>query len=944
MALLRRTRFEYRSVDPPLRRATPAARWQPRLERLEDRLLLTPYTVTNINDSGPGSLRQGLQGRFTPIDFSIGGGVQIIRPLSPLPTIIIPTLIDGTTQPGYAGTPLIVLDGTLAGTSASANGLTISGGGSTVDGLVIGNFHNAGIFLETGGNNLVTGNYIGTDVTGTEAQRNSYGVFIDFGDAGNVISGNLLSGNGVALGMRGQHTRVVGNLIGTNAAGRQALGNGVGVDFLSNVVGNDTIGGTAPGDRNIISGNSRGVEFGGFADEVLGNYIGTDISGTAAIGNGDGIYATTGGGDVGGTAPGAGNVISGNGDGLFLYGAVGAVEGNLIGLNAAGTAAVGNYNGLEILSQYSVGGTAPGAGNVISGNLNDGILVDPGGAVRLVQGNFIGTNAAGTAAVPNGRHGLELNGGLATVGGTAPAAGNLIAGNALDGLSLTGDHYLVQGNTIGTNAARTAALPNRYGISVNGSNSTIGGTSAAARNLIAGNRSDGVVISAGSIADLLQGNVIAANSGNGVTIAAGAIDTLVLGNAIGTTPGGGLAYGNGGAGISIAGSSTTIGGTSAGAGNLISGNTLDGLVLAGNFNQVLGNTIGSNAAHSAALPNRAGISITGTNNTIGGTGAAATNIIGGNRSDGVMLSPGANANVLQGNVIARNRGNGVNIAAGASNNVLLGNAIGTTPSGSQAYPNGLNGVMIAGANNTVGGTAAGAGNTIAFNGNDGVLVDTGTGNAIQENAIFESGNLGIELANGGNNNQPFPVLTSVRSDGSSTTIEGTLTSTPDTTFTVEFYANDVCNPSGYGEGQTFLGSALVTTDPSGAATFTVTLSVAVDTGQFVASTATDPDGDTSGFSACLQIASPAFPGSTSPRLAGATAPRSADSPATPLQAAERRADLLFRSLDLCRRRPVAGLVGGSAGLPARGAPGAQADALADAALVLLGTSSAAPVG
>jgi hypothetical protein len=357
-----------------------------------------------------------------------------------------------------------------------------------------------------------------------------------------------------------------------------------------------------------------------------------------------------------------------------------------------------------------------------------------------------------------------------------------------------------------------------------------------------------------------------------------------------------MAQPNGGNGINIgAGASfNTLGGSAPGAGNLVSGNMLDGIALAGNFNQVLGNTIGSNADHTAALPNRAGISIAGANNTIGGSSAAAANIIGGNRSDGLVLNLGASANLLQGNVIARNRGNGVSIAAGASNNVLLGNAIGTTPSGSQAYPNGLNGVMIAGANNTVGGTAAGAGNTIAFNGNDGVLVDTGTGNAIRQNAIFESGNLGIELANGGNNDQAFPVLTSVSSDGSSTTIEGTLTSAPDTTFTVEFYANDVCNPSGYGEGQIFLGSASLTTDDGGVATFTVTLAAGVNTGQFVSATATDAGGNTSSFAACLQLPSATLLGLASAPIGTAAMPT--ESPATALPLAERQADLVFRSM------------------------------------------------
>jgi hypothetical protein len=907
--------------------------YRPRLEGLEGRLLLSPYTVTTAADSGPGSLREALLERASPITFDIGSGVQVIQPLSPLPTIAAAgTLIDGSTQPGFTGTPLIVLDGTFAGTSA--NGLVVSGGSCTIQDLVIDNFSHAsraGILLQ-GDGDVVRGNYLGTDVTGTRARGNTYGVLVQASDA--VISGNLISGNtsdGVEL--RARQAQVVGNRIGTNAAGTQALANPVGVNLVDSS-GPDVIGGTAPADRNLISGNTYyGVDVNSLAiAEVLGNYIGTDATGTAAVGNGDGIYAT-GTVTVGGTAPGAGNIISGNGDGIFDYGGM-VVEGNFIGLNAAGTAALGNFNGIEFLNGGTVGGTVAGAGNVIAGNFADGILVDLGGAA-LVQGNLIGTNPAGTAVIPNGKDGLEINSSFTTVGGTAAAAGNLIAGNGQDGIALAGDSFagnLVQGNTIGTNAAHTAALPNhRYGIAVNGMKNTIGGPTVAARNVIAGNTSDGVFFSADASVNLLQGNVIAQNGGNGLTIAAGATANVLKGNAIGTTPAGNLAYPNAGSGVSVLGASNTIGGTAAGAGNVIAGNTLDGVVLAGSFNLVQGNTLGANAAHTAALPNRAGLVVSGTNNTVGGIAAGAGNFIAGNAADGLDLSGGAN--LVQGNIVAANGGTGLTVtsanntvggtAAGAGNFVVLnardgvllsgsgasgnrvqGNFLGTGPSGTSALGNGGNGVAVVNAsNNTIGGTAAGAGNTIAFNGNDGVLVDTGTGNAIQQNSIYSSGNLGIELRNGGNNNQAAPVLTAVTSDGSSTTIAGTLTNAPDTSFTVEFYANAVCNLSGFGEGQTFLGAATVTTDDSGTATFTVTLDGGVAAGQYVSATATDPAGNTSAFAACWQLPSTALPGLAALRTTGLANPLSPTSSPAPVSLAQRRADALFRTLGPEVRRP-----------------------------------------
>jgi titin len=483
----------------------------------------------------------------------------------------------------------------------------------------------------------------------------------------------------------------------------------------------------------------------------------------------------------------------------------------------------------------------------------------------------------------------------------------------------------------GTNAAHTAALPNhRYGIAVNGMKNTIGGPTVAARNIIAGNSSDGVFLSAAASLNLLQGNVIAENGGNGVTLAAGATANVLKGNAIGTTPAGNLAYPNGGSGVSVLGASNTIGGTAAGAGNLIAGNTLDGVVLTGSFNLVQGNTIGANAAHTSALPNRAGLVVSGTSNTVGGTVAGAGNFIAGNAADGLDLSGGAN--LVQGNILAANGGTGLTVTSanntlggtaagagnivalngldgvrlsgnGASSNRVQGNFLGTGPSGTSALGNGGNGVAVVNAsNNTIGGTAAGAGNVIAFNGNDGVLVDTGSGNAIQQNSIFSSGNLGIELLNGANNNQAAPVLTAVTSDGSST-ITGTLNSAPDTSFTVDLYANAVCNPSGYGEGQTFLGAATVTTDDSGAATFTVTLDGGVAPGQYVSATATDPAGNTSAFAACWQLPSTALPGLAAVRTTGLANPLSPTSSPVPVSLAQRRADALFRTLGPEVRRP-----------------------------------------
>jgi hypothetical protein len=248
----------------------------------------------------------------------------------------------------------------------------------------------------------------------------------------------------------------------------------------------------------------------------------------------------------------------------------------------------------------------------------------------------------------------------------------------------------------------------------------------------------------------------------------------------------------------------------------------------GGGNVIAGDYIGVDSTGAAAAANGgAGITISGgsSSNTIGGTTAAASN------------------------VISANAGNGVEVFDAASTgNLVQGNFIGTDVTGTIALGNGGNGVLVTtAANNTIGGTASGAASVIANSGNDGVKVDTGTGNAIRQNSIFSSTNLGIELVNNGNNNQAAPALTSAVSNGSSITIQGTLTAAANTSYALDFYANQTASPSGFGEGKVLLGSTSVTTNGSGMARFTVTFTVVVPAGQAVSATASDPGGNTSAF-------------------------------------------------------------------------------------------------
>ena len=271
---------------------------------------------------------------------------------------------------------------------------------------------------------------------------------------------------------------------------------------------------------------------------------------------------------------------------------------------------------------------------------------------------------------------------------------------------------------------------------------------------------------------------------------------VIQGNFIGTNAAGTAALGNGyGVTIDSGASKNTIGGTGAGAGNVISGNSVDGIEIgsfsnftSGNSNLVQGNKIGTNAAGTAALGNgttgvkTGGVGVRfvdGVSNTIGGTAAGAGNLISGNVNEGIFF-----------------HGNN-----GASHEMVLGNWVGTNFDGVK-IPNGLDGIsLLQSAGNTIGGTTSGAGNVIAFNTGAGVTVDTGTGNAIRQNSIFAN-RQGIVLTNGGNANQPAPTLTAADSFPGTTMVEGQLSGfAASTTYTIEFFASAPGDPSTPGQAR-----------------------------------------------------------------------------------------------------------------------------------------------
>ncbi len=316
---------------------------------------------------------------------------------------------------------------------------------------------------------------------------------------------------------------------------------------------------------------------------------------------------------------------------------------------------------------------------------------------------------------------------------------------------------------------------------------------------------------------------------------------------VGTNAAGTAASANGG-GIWVQSPNNTIGGTTAAARNIISGNTLAGVALqtaAATGNQVVGNYLGVNAAGTSAIANQDGVRLDAcSGNTIGGTTAGAGNLISGNTW-------------------------GVRFVSASSTNVVRGNAIGLSAGGA-ALANNVGLSFTSGSNNTIGGTAVGAANTIAFNTTKGIeVLDGSSGNLLSANSTYSNGTLGIDLSttgvtpnNGsknaalGNAEMDFPFFATATLTGSSLTVSGYVGSAAGqsafASARVEIFKSDD-DASGYGEGRTYLG--FITADASG--NFATSLSVSgLSVGEKITATATDGSNNTSEFSANIIVTQP----------------------------------------------------------------------------------------
>ncbi len=680
---------------------------------------------------------RNVNGIIDEIDFAISGtGVQTITiGTTALPNITDAVRIDAWTQSGFSSSPLIELDGNDSGTLKDGLKLASGSAGSTIRGFIINRFTGDGIEINSSNNNVIEGNWIGLDETGTVASANALRGIYAINSTGLIIGGSTVASRNVISGNTQQGiyfdnvdiSTIQGNYIGTNANGTGDV-NGSTANtsqsgfILTNGSSSNQIGGTSASARNLISGNNHyGLEIQTSTstnNSVQGNYIGTDVTGLTALGNDNGGFSFWGAG-------------------------------------------IGN----------TLGGNVTGAGNVIAGNTGINVLVGSASSSATIQGNKIGVGSDGSTIL------------------SSTATGGCVAGVSINTL-------------IGTDA--------------NGTNDTL------ERNVISGNL-DGVVIT-----DI------------------GTTGTIVAGNFIGTTSLGLAAAANAGDGVRIQAGATsnTIGGSTSTRRNTIAANGGDGVQIDGEATD--GNFIQNNYI---------------------GLGADGL-IVLGNGGDGISITSGADNTTIGGinlgNVIMRSGLRGILVDGASTGTVIYGNYIGINPAGTVVSGQQHSGILIqSGAGwSTIGGTTAGQANTITDSGLGGVYTQgvwigasAGTGNTIIGNSIYGNAGIGIDLGaagttgndagdadTGGNNLQNFPVLTTARTNASNQlNLTGTLNSTANSYYRIEFFSNASQHVSGYGEGQTYLGSANVATDASGNAIISTTLNVNVAPGGFISATATSSD-------------------------------------------------------------------------------------------------------
>ena len=706
-----------------------------------------------------------------------------------------------------------------------------------------GEFSNWASFDYPGGNNLIT-HFEGI----SSVEKGVYtlaAVSVEIGSSGIQQQGSFVTVRRNADGSFGEAEWVVldgpsfpeGYVMADSVYGNQMVG--IVIDSATITSYQATINSSFQL-SNVISGNGgNGINLHKSSSNVIAiNYIGTDLTGTVDLGNAqNGIQLTSksasnliGGEATGGNAPTTdvfvvppqGNLISGNNaNGVLIQknSTGNQLSGNFISTTATGNVALGNaQDGVYI--HKSDDNSLLGCTfqqdpfvfyNVISGNLGNGLTVYSSNDTTI-QANFFGMGADNDTAVGNAGNGVlvEGNSTRTVMGGPIPL-GNVVAANAMNGI-------VVQDKA-------------SYFTSYN----TFCGLAAFKDDPTFGNGLDGILITSSGAGILLRTNVVSSNGDDGIEVSGNAKDVRIPGNIIGLNTYGFLPMGNADNGIEIGGNAQRI-------------------VVGGpqpTFNVAPRNAISHNGNNGVAIVGSARNNIV--SHSYIGTDSTGT-VAWGNANAGVYIGAGTYGNTIGSEdpalatVISGNDGNGIELR-GTYDNTVIRSFIGLQADGTTPMGNGANGILIADGSydNTIGGASTVIGNAIANNTSNGVSVTSGYSNGILLNSIYDNALRGIHLSPGANNNQAAPNLIMFLSVSQGVEITGDLTSTPNKTFTVEFFASEDDDWS----GQFYLGSLSVTTDANGFVEFTHVLLNPHSGADYYTATATDAQNNTSEFSNVL---------------------------------------------------------------------------------------------
>ena len=473
------------------------------IESLEDRTVPSTFAVVNLSDHGAGSLRQAIQNANAHagadvIDFNVAGTIRLTN--CALPAIMGSVNIDGTTAPGFAGTPTVEIDFNHFG------GLQFNptSTGSALRSLSLVNATGNGVMVLRGGNMVIVGNYIGLAPDGATADGNTGNGLELYASSGNTIGGvsaqdcNVISANrsnGIDI-FASSNNQVLGNYIGTDSTGTLFQGNAGNGILVTNGARNNLIGGNETGGNdptnsvfvrppqgNLISGNNANgvlINFGATLNTLSGNFIGTAISGNSALGNrldGVDIVGANGNSLIGCTFQDDPfvyyNVMSGNGaNGLQITNSNNTtIQANFFGLGADNHTALGNALNGVVVEGWStntvMGGPIP-LGNVDAANGENGLLVQGTASAFTTYNTFCGLAAFETYTNLGNAHDGML---ITSTGSNILIRTNVITENGNDGIEVSGfaQGVRIAGNIIGLDTNGNAGMGNHAnGIEVDG--------------------------------------------------------------------------------------------------------------------------------------------------------------------------------------------------------------------------------------------------------------------------------------------------------------------------------------------------------------------------------------------------------------------------------------------------------------------------------------------